>query len=1384
MGHAFSCWKSHIQSVFFVLATICCVNIASAGSRDAAIPAALQEWTDWVLHKHDYIECPMVHNRNDYDCVWVSSTDLVVEQTSTYFTVNAELFAPRWLSLPGNSEYWPNKVYLKTRNTNVALPMREQNGVPQVYLQAGKHRIDGQFTWEKIPTNLPMPLVSGIVTLKMDGNTIVNPEIDNDGQLWLRKFNRPTKSKERDSQKIQVFRLLQDDNPAILLTRVILDISGAAREIEAGEILLANFEPLSLISDLPARIEDNKNLRVQVKPGRWQIDLKARHKGPLNSVSFQANSELWPATELWAFAANRALRTVQIEGAQSVDPQQTNLPPEWAEYPAYRLQSGNELSLYEVHRGDPNPEADALTLTRAIYLDFDGDGYTVSDQILGQAKQSWRLDTSGQYQLGSASLNGQPQLITTAPDGEAKGLEIRHGDIQLHAAGRVPAVRSMHISGWQQAFDRVDAQVFLPPGWSLFASRGIDDVNHSWVSRWSLWDIFLVLIIVVAVFRLCGVLPSVLALTTLLLLYHRGEAPIFIWLNIVGVIALLSVTEGKLQLWLRRYQYLSFVVFILFFLPFAVEQIRQAIYPQLEYPHARIDYAKPRAIPSFSSSQSMEQMHEKEMRQEMMADEEVMVNAPERVRTLSKVGSEYDSFAGSKPKSISVQQEYDPNAIVQTGPGLPRWRWKSVDLRWSGPVAVGEQLSFYFVPPWLNRLGNIAAVLLSLVLGTMLFQRSALWQSVQFFPKKFMHAALPLVASVICFVPSEQSFAEVSVSSELLKELEQRLIEAPDCLPQCASIASSHIQVKENNLVVTMVVDANAHIAFPLPAWQKYWLPEKVQIQQGKSFQAAIVKMDTRGQMRVRLQEGQHTLVLKGPLRGERVELPFSLPVHNVSLTLEEWEISGVKEGFAKTGSLQLSREEKRDEQRDVLLPDPVPPFVKVTRKLVLGLEWNVLTTVTRIAPNRGVLSVKIPLLPGESPITDVNLQDNRVTVDFSPNQRHVFWRSILQKQETIQLTATENLHYTEVWEMDASPIWHVSYDGIAPIKQNNALHAPVWQPWPGESVAISIVRPAAVEGKSLTIDAVKIDHDLGARSNTTILNFNVRTSRGQDFPFNIPEDAVFESLSINGQAQPLRQLSNKIEIPLSPGEQDIQLKWRSDKGVGVFSSLPELTFADEISNIYLKIELPHDRWPLFVGGPLVGPAVLLWGILIVVAIVAFVLGRSALTPLRFHDWLLLGVGVVSTNIFTPLIIAAWFFVLGWRGKSLPKMTNSQFQFMQVMLIVFSVLALLLLLATIPAGLLSSPDMQIVGNSSSAYVLQWYQDRTQGQVPEAWVVSFPLYVYRLAMLFWSLWLAVVLLRWLKWAWLQLNAKGLWQYANAQEKAKNQASNASSDLIEE
>jgi hypothetical protein len=102
------------------------------------------------------------------------------------------------------------------------------------------------------------------------------------------------------------------------------------------------------------------------------------------------------------------------------------------------------------------------------------------------------------------------------------------------------------------------------------------------------------------------------------------------------------------------------------------------------------------------------------------------------------------------------------------------------------------------------------------------------------------------------------------------------------------------------------------------------------------------------------------------------------------------------------------------------------------------------------------------------------------------------------------------------------------------------------------------------------------------------------------------------------------------------------------------------------------------------------------------------------------------------------------------------------FNAIQVGLAFMTLLVIGAIILAVQTGLLGSPSMLISGNSSSAYVFNWYQDRWQAGYPQASVISVPLLVYRLLMLLWSLWLAFASVSWLRWGWTQYATGGVFR----------------------
>ncbi|MBW8811354.1 MAG: hypothetical protein JF591_21615, partial [Lysobacter sp.] len=71
-------------------------------------------------------------------------------------------------------------------------------------------------------------------------------------------------------------------------------------------------------------------------------------------------------------------------------------------------------------------------------------------------------------------------------------------------------------------------------------------------------------------------------------------------------------------------------------------------------------------------------------------------------------------------------------------------------------------------------------------------------------------------------------------------------------------------------------------------------------------------------------------------------------------------------------------------------------------------------------------------------------------------------------------------------------------------------------------------------------------------------------------------------------------------------------------------------------------------------------------------------------------------------------------------------------------------------------------DMHVTGNGSYAQYLQWFADRSNDALPQAGALSLPLWVYKVLMLAWALWLANAVIGWLRDAFAAWTKDGYWR----------------------
>lgn len=1322
---------SILVELCFAWGLVLCVTASATAApeplRADAVPAPLAPWLAWALDGAPDPACPWVAAGGVRECVWPGRLLLEVQADGARFEQQVDTWSPSLVPLPGRAGQWPQDVRVDDEPAVVI----EHEGMPALRLAAGVHHIAGRFEWSAPPESLRVPPAVGLLELVRDGRAVPHPQRAPGGELWLQTTPGEAAQTERDTLRLQVFRRVTDEVPLQVETLLDFDVAGTQREVTFANALPAAAQPMRIDASLPTRLDPDGRLRVQVRPGHWTVRVLTRQPGPVGELARPAGDAQWPAEEVWVFDSRPTLRVVDVAAGTPVDPRQTSLPEDWQALPAFRLAAGDAMRFTTQRRGDPEPAPDRLELERELWLDFDGGGYTVRDTISGTLSRSSRIDAGDALQPGRVLLDDAAQFITEF-DGR-RGVEVRRGTLDLRADSRIEVPTALNAVGWAQDFDRVGATLHLPPGWQLWTTRGVDRASDTWLLRWTLLDLFIVFIVALAVGRLWSWPLGGLALLTLVLCWDEPGAPQQVWLHVLAAAALVHVLpSGRLRALALAWRNVALLALLVLSVGFAISQLRVGLFPQLAQPwRMSVDLAGARPV---------------------QASIEGFAGA---VQERSESSRNYPSASPVAPKSApryDVQAAFDPSATIQTGPGLPAWQWRQVRLDWSGPVTAQQSLDLVLLSPRVNLLLALARVA-SLFALLALLVRAALagggWRR---------------GAALTTLLLASGTTQAALPDDALLETLRERLLRAPTCAPACVTLPRLFAQLADGQLQLRLELHVAAALAVPLPGRAEQWLPAQV-IVDGAPSNALTRGAD--GGLLLALPAGVHQVVLAGraPQRTS-FQLALPVPAQQARVAAEGWAVDGLGTEGARAEQLIFTRRQVEgvavagEEQAPAL-----PPFFTLERRLELGLEWRVRYRLERVTPPGVGATLAIPLLDGEAVTTEgLRVEGGYAHLDLGPGEHVREWQSVLDRRPQIELRAPDSLAWSETWRLDLSPIWHATLGGIPVVhhQRDDGQWLPTWRPWPGEAVSIAVSRPAGVPGRTLTIERSELRFAPGQRATDASLDLTLRSSQGGRHAIELPADAVLQAVTIDGGTQPIRQDGRSVVLPVVPGEQQVNLQWRSESSLGARYRTPALALGADSVNARLSLALPADRWVLFTGGPQLGPAVLFWGTLIVVALAAVVLGRMRIAPVPTWQWLLLGVGLTQSSVLGAVTVVGWLLALGLRARLPADLPRWQFNLAQFALAALTLVALGVLFDAITQGLLGEPSMQIAGNGSTATDLQWFVDRAPMAYPQAWVWSVSIWWYRALMLAWALWLAFSLLGWLRWGWRHYARDGVWR----------------------
>ncbi len=392
---------------------------------------------------------------------------------------------------------------------------------------------------------------------------------------------------------------------------------------------------------------------------------------------------------------------------------------------------------------------------------------------------------------------------------------------------------------------------------------------------------------------------------------------------------------------------------------------------------------------------------------------------------------------------------------------MPEWSWHSYPVSVEWPRAKSDQqLSVYLINPTINLLLNLFRVSIVVLLAWRLI-RDPMVKVLTNTRQMAVPALVLVIASGALSFPGDSLAAYPP--QELLKELQQRLLEPPDCLPQCAEIEYLSIRLDPEQ---ASYCAAGTCCRGTRPAATGA-IERLDTIQRDHRRRAGEHRLfrDAADALWLTIDKGVHEIAVHGNiarLHSMRLDFPAASRTTcrsrpGAGRTTARYRLS------PSIRSLTFTREQSETSSNLFDTQSDIPVFARVSRHIRMGLDWQVVTTVTLESGTALPAVLRIPLLDGESVLTDtIKVDNHQVVVSLSEASRSLSWLSSLQQVDSLTLTAPRSQPWSETWSMEVTPIWNLGYSGIPVIyhQQSGGQWNPEWRPWPGEQVTLTITRP------------------------------------------------------------------------------------------------------------------------------------------------------------------------------------------------------------------------------------------------------------------------------------------------------------------------------------
>jgi hypothetical protein len=1217
-----------------------------------------------------------------------------------------------------------------------------QDDEPRTWVPAGRTELVGTLMGDPQAAWTVPDAFGPIVATDAQGQTLAVVRDGTDVRLG------EAEEDEQAPLQIQVWRKLSTGVPRDLTTVVRLQGGTEGQPVDVGAALPEGFAAYA--TEGPVTLTAQGHWRIAA--GQSVVTVRARCTDqrcadPAQlTVGPPALKAPWPTTEVWSLdLAQGAYPADWRSLAPAADPRANGVPTAWQGWPATALKAGQTVAVTALVRP---PAPTALMVEHRWMLDADRAHWLAVDTVRGTVGAPWRLVPAAGSHLGQVvSPDGVEQVSNRATGDTSEGdggIPWGHTTVALQAVRMQAAGAPLSAVGWQTDATQVSGSLRAPPDVRVLHVSGPDGATNTWVSNWTLIQVFLGALFVGLIGRVLGWKAGILAVGYVALATPTlgTGAPFFSLALGVALTAVWPWVRQQRWRWVGQ-TLLTGVGLVLL--------IQTALFTRAQWEgvfHPQLDAAAPALVESLwaprgglgaNASHTFFNRHE-----DSIAEAGVYTQIDPAPTPAAPVAP----MAAPRLQRVAAPAPLAEAMMVAPSPagwGAPvgEVAFPEVHVTWDGPVRANETFRVW----WLGPLGLAIWRLLTLfALGGLLIRLGARWTRAHpgtsswsstephrgTGPKARRWPATWLGAGLVLW--PLLGVAQTTPDPATLAALAARLNAPPRCAPDCARWQQAAVRVEGTGVTWTLQAEADQPATLAVPQ------PGNGVILDGGASQGETAVFTDAGQA-VTVGAGVTTVTLHYRVSGGRWNWTLDQPGLPVTVIGTDVGVEGVQDGALSEATLTLVPAQAVT----AAAASAVHPYVHLQRELSLTDRWRVTTTATLVGTASTPVTVVVPLLPGEKAITapEVTAQGVRLTVrDTQPTVR---WTSEVPAVREWRWTAPNDPTVVTGWTIVASPWWQVALSGVTrPMTGPGEGWAVT--PFPGQTVVLAAEPLKVRPGVTVAVDQATLTSTPGQRMSTQVLQMTVRAHGAQAWPLQLPENATLISVTVGepaGEPLPLTLAQGTLVLPVTDGTAVWTVTFRLPTGQGVHWATPAVGWQAPTVNARVDPGLnAGSRWVLAAQGPGVGPAFTLWSSLGLALLVAWGLSRWPGRPLSFGMWAGLAAGTILANGWAWLVLAG--FLLAMEAKGRRSWGLKGRWVLRVILAGWAIVALIVLIVTVGQGLMGNPHAWTAVANEGAV---WLLPSSTGGLPAITVWSAPMWLYRGVLLLWSLWLAWAVIGW-------------------------------------